>query len=422
MKILIINYRYFVSGGPERYLFNLQDLLQLKGHEVIPFSIHYAKNVETEYSKYFVPSLSKSDEVYFKDQTWNISSLLKTLERSFYSQEVYRSLEKLIEEQKPDCAIVLHYLRKLSPAVLVALSKHNIPFVVRISDFAMICPNAHMIREGKICELCVSGNLANSVRYKCIQNSYSASLINYIAMHYHSLKGYFDLVPKFIVPSSFTKRKMIEAGFSSEKLVHVPTFVYPESASSMVKKKRIIYVGRVEYIKGVSVLLNAVRILKTDHNDESFEVVIVGDGTPAYVEELKMFVRHHHLENVQMIGNVSKEQVVELLKESMISIAPSLWYDNMPNAVLESLACGTPVIASSHGSFPDIVIDKETGFLFEPGNANDLAQKIGQLINNFSLCQQMGENARQFVTLHHSPEKHYAELMEVFSTINSERN
>ena len=53
MKILLVNYRYFISGGPEKYMFNIKRVLEEKGHEVIPFSVHSNRNVETEYSRYF---------------------------------------------------------------------------------------------------------------------------------------------------------------------------------------------------------------------------------------------------------------------------------------------------------------------------------------------------------------------------------
>ena len=67
MKIIIVNYRYFVSGGPERYLFNVMDLLQKNGHEVIPFSIKNKLNKASEYDGYFMEPVSKDDEVYFSE-------------------------------------------------------------------------------------------------------------------------------------------------------------------------------------------------------------------------------------------------------------------------------------------------------------------------------------------------------------------
>ena len=62
MKTLIINYRYFISGGHERYMFDLIEILEKQGHEVIPFSIKSSRNIETPYEKYFAEPLGGQDE------------------------------------------------------------------------------------------------------------------------------------------------------------------------------------------------------------------------------------------------------------------------------------------------------------------------------------------------------------------------
>jgi len=67
MKIALVNYRYFISGGPERYLFNIKELLKSQGHEVIPFSVQHKKNVATEYEPFFLSPIGKGDEIYFSD-------------------------------------------------------------------------------------------------------------------------------------------------------------------------------------------------------------------------------------------------------------------------------------------------------------------------------------------------------------------
>ena len=67
MKILLVNYRYFISGGPEKYMFNIKKMLEDNGHEVIPFSIHSNKNVKTKYSKYFVEPIGGRDATYFDE-------------------------------------------------------------------------------------------------------------------------------------------------------------------------------------------------------------------------------------------------------------------------------------------------------------------------------------------------------------------
>lgn len=417
MKILIINYRYFVSGGPERYLFNLKNLLEDKGHEVIPFSVKYSKNYESEYSKYFVNPLSSEDEVYFKDQTWNITSIKKTLERVFYSKEVYDSLSNLIKDTKPDFAIVLHYLRKLSPSVLTALNDSKIPFVVRLSDFAMVCPNAHLIKGDQICELCIKGNLLNSVRYKCVQNSLGASVVNYLATKYHEFKRYYDLIPYFIVPSSFTRGKMIEAGWDSKILIHTPTFVTIPSDVTVRKKNKILYIGRLDKNKGIHILLDAIKYIQTNYSLKDVEYIITGDGEAGYVERLKNFAEKNNLKSVKYLGHVDKSVIDSHIIESVALITPSIWYDNMPNAVLESFALGTPVIASNLGSLPELVVDKKTGLLFEPGNSKDLAAKIVQLVEQPNLALELGRNAYEFVKEFYSADKHYEKLMDIYSRL-----
>lgn len=415
MKILIINYRFFISGGPERYMFNLIDLLESKGHKVIPFSIRYSKNLPSKYSHYFADPLSNENEIYFKEQKLNLKSIIKTLERSFYSKEVYNKLKELINDTKPDFAIVLHYLKKLSPSVLVALNDSKIPFFVRLSDYLMICPNAHLFRSNKICELCVKGNFINSIIYKCVQNSYAASIVHYLATKYHKYKKYFDLIPHFAIPSKFMLNKMIEAGYDQKRLTHLPTFIEPNQGCSGDKKKRIVFVGRIERVKGVHLLLEAIKIIKETQNIEP-ECLIIGEGDHNYYSELKLFASKNNLTNVKFLGKKERDEIYSILRESALTVTPSLLYDNQPNSVLESLANGTPVIAPNHGSFTELIQNGKTGFLFEPGNSYDLAKKIYQLYNVNNL-KEFSENCIKYIKEYHSPETHYNKILEIFDKI-----
>ena len=419
MKILLINIRYGYIGGPERYLFNLKRLLENNNHEVIPFSIKYPINEPTVYDKYFASPLSDSDSVYFKDQKTNIKSLIKTIERNFYSKEVEINLSNLIKDTKPDFAIVLLYLRKLSPAVLVALNKNKIPFAVRMSDFGMICPNLNLFRANNICELCKNGNLFNSVRYKCVHDSYAASLVNYLATKYHYSKQYFDLIKHFISPSRFLINKMMEGGYIREKFYHIPTFAYPiEQQNTNKIQNQIVYSGRIEYVKGVHVLLSGINILKRKHHIK-LTLKIAGNGDEKYIESLKKYCSEQSLDNVEFLGNLKKNSLQNLLQESTFFVIPSLWYDNLPNAALESLACQTAVIASNHGCFPEFVIENKTGLLFKPGDAEDLSEKMKFLLENPYKCNEMGRDGLEFIKENHSPQKHYEKLMQTIEKIKS---
>jgi glycosyltransferase involved in cell wall biosynthesis len=416
MKILIINYRFYISGGPERYMFNLIDLLESKGHTIIPFSINYDKNHTTDYSDYFVDPLTSSSEVFFKEHRLNAQNILRILSRSFYSKNVYNKLSKLIDDTKPDFAIVLHYLKKLSPAVLQALNDKNIHYFVRISDFLMICPNAHLIREDKICELCIKGGLFNSVKYKCVQDSFGASVVHYLATKYHGYKKYFKNIRFFAVPSKFTMAKMIEGGVGSDKLVYLPTFIRAKKGNDKIlKKNQIVFVGRLERTKGVHILLEALyEISKNKYAD--FKTLIIGDGNKEYVEELKSFITNYDLRDVHFLGRLEKEDVELKFAESLCSVAPSIWYDNMPNSVLESFANGTPVIVPEHGSFIEIVKNGSNGLFFNPSNSKDLSNKILMMLTELDI-NKMAENCINYIESNHNPDDHYTKILNIYNKI-----
>ncbi|MBI2968172.1 MAG: glycosyltransferase family 4 protein [Bacteroidetes bacterium] len=419
MKILLINIRYQYIGGPERYLFNLKQLLELNHHEAIPFSVDYPSNEPTPYRQYFVKPLSSDRSVYYKEQKWTIKSFKRTLERNFYSAEVENNLDRLIKDTKPDFAIVLLYLRKLSPSVLVALSKNKLPFIVRLSDFGLICPGSNLFRNGSFCELCIRGNLVNSVRYRCVHGSLPASAVNYFATLYHKRKKYFDLVKYFVSPSRFLIRKMAEGGWDENRFVHLPSFVFPpEKSGSSKKTRQIIYSGRIEFIKGVHHLLEAIKILSQE-GENSITLKIAGNSDEAYRDALLDYIRQNRLTGIEFAGNLNKQGLMKLLSESAFSVNTSLWYENLPNAVLESMACGTPVIAPDHGSFPEMVTDGNSGLLYRTNDVPDLARKIKQMLNNAELTRKMGDNARSFIDEFHSPEKHYRTLMTIIQRVTN---
>ena len=71
MKICLVNYRYFVSSGPERYMFAVKWLLEERGHEVIPFSVRYRQNDPSPWERYFAPPIAGDDEVVFRQHSWS---------------------------------------------------------------------------------------------------------------------------------------------------------------------------------------------------------------------------------------------------------------------------------------------------------------------------------------------------------------
>jgi len=417
VKICLVNYRYFVSSGPERYMFGVKRLLEARGHEVIPFSVRYRQNEPSPWERYFVPPIAGDDQIMFRQHSWSLSSVRRALERAFYSREVYEALSRELRDARPDVAYVLHYMRKLSPSVLTALRAHDVPIVVRFSDFAMVCPQAHMVREDRVCELCVGRRPWPSVRYRCVQGSFGASAVNALAMEYARRKGFFGLVDAFVAPSDIMRQKMVQGGLSASMIHHLPTFVKARPARlCRLRERRICYAGRVERIKGIEVLLDAVELLRSRGVGHDVEVVIAGDMSTPTGEAIRARLRQRPIPGVALPGQLDEAAVIELLQSSLASVVPSLWYENMPNSLLESLACGTPVIASDLGSMRDILHGTGAGLLFRAGDPVALANALRTALAE-PCAETMGERAQELVRERHDPDRHVDALIDLLGSV-----
>ena len=417
MRICLVNYRYFVSSGPERYLFAVKRLLEERGHEVVPFSVRYRQNEPSPWERYFVPPIAGDDEIMFRQHTWSVSAVRRAVARAFSSREVYDALSRELHDARPDVAYVLKYERKLSPSVLTALHDHGVPIVVRLSDFALVCPQQHLVRDDRVCELCVGRRPWPSVRYRCVQGSFGASAVNALAMEYARHKGFLDLVDAFVAPSDIMRQKMVQGGLPAAKIHQIATFVNarpgPVGAS---RGRRICYVGRVERIKGIDVLLDAVEVLRRGTEGHDVEVVIAGDMSTPTGEAIRARLRERPIPGVTLSGQLDEAAVTELLQSSRASVVPSLWYENLPNSLLESLACGTPVIASDLGSMHDILDGTGAGLLFRAGDPVALADALRTVLAS-PCAETMRERAQALVTEGHDPDRHVNALIDLLGSV-----
>ena len=420
MKILLANYRYFVSGGPERYMFNIKSALEQRGHEIIPFSIHYSKNEPTPYSRYFVPPLAGPDALMFRDHKWTARSFLKTLERTFYSREVERAISRLVADTRPDVAFVIHYLKKLSPALLVGMKKHDLPIAVMICDYLMMCPQPHFLRDGKACMLCARGNLWPSIRCRCVHGSLGASLIHYLSWRYHAHRHFFDLIDRFVLTNDFMLEQMTLAGWPREKMTVIPTLVAPgflEIGSSVCKASPpyVLYVGHMEPHKGTDVLIRAYGRLAAAGKTALPRLVLVGDAESEFGKRCRALAQELKLNSLlEFCGPKSADELKDLYHGALFTVFPSTCFENLPNVVIESLASGTAVIGSGHGSIGPLIRHGETGLLFKPGDDESLAEAILKGLES-GWAERAGAAAHTEAARLYAPDRHMELLLKTLT-------
>jgi glycosyltransferase involved in cell wall biosynthesis len=413
LKIIIVNYRYFISGGPERYLFNIQSILEENGHEVIPFSIKSKRNTASQYENYFLDPIG-DDEIYFKEyRKSNIKTVLKSLTRAFYSFEAERKLKALIKAVNPDLIYVLYYT-KISTSIFNAAAKSKIPVVNRISDFGQICANGLFFRpeQKDICSRCLTGSKLNAIRYKCVHGSYLYSAIKVASLKFQEISEVRKKIQAFVIPSNFTLEQFKLSGVPETKLVHIPTFFNYQSVDTNIQisyEPFALYIGRIEPEKGLLTLVKA-------FENTTFNLKIIGFSNTGFEDVLKEYLKDKN-HNIEFLGRKEFDQIQLYLSKCSFTIVPSEWYDNFPNTILESFAFKKCTIATDIGSLKEIVIDNETGLLFRIKDMENLKSKIEFLFANETICRKMGENAFDKLEKEYSAELHYKKLIKLFEKI-----
>tara|TARA_B100000768_G_scaffold156985_1_gene154804 strand:- start:1332 stop:2624 length:1293 start_codon:yes stop_codon:yes gene_type:complete len=429
MKIIIIHYRYYEAGGPERYLFNVMKMLSKKGHEVIPFSLDYPENKESKYSKFFPKPIIENFHINENEDRISFTDKLKIIKDSFFNKKVFNHLQSLIDDVNPDIAYVLQYGTKLSTSIFDVLSKNQIPVALRLSDYNLICAKNIFYRDGNICTECIS-NKYNSFIHKCVQNSLSKSIVYYAIQMFNDLRHFERKINAFIVPSLFTYDLLISVKqFKNSKVYHIPTFSNKLPTESSPKATvynlkfglKLCYVGRVAEDKGVDLLVDAVKLLLNKNINVSLD--IYGDYNSDYAKIQKQKVESLKTNSIFFKGYIKSNNVNKIYRKYHYCVIPSRCYDNMPNSLIESCANGIPVITSRIGSLDKLISDGFNGFKFESDNISSLASVIESLYSiDQNKYKTLSNNALSWVTEHCDIDNHYDKLITIFNKLIYEKN
>jgi glycosyltransferase involved in cell wall biosynthesis len=403
MNILVVNWSWYPTGGDWTYVENIIDLYAKKGHNVIPFSMKDDKNLPNAYSDYFIENID-----YKKVNKRSLTAGVKVVMKSIYSLEAQKNLERLLNDVKIDFAhinVIHHYI---TPTILKILKKRNIPIIWTLHEYTPICPDSIFVSHGQICEKCFGGAFYNCITHSCKKGSYLASTVAALENYVHKYLNYYAYVDYFVCPSVFQYEKYKQFNFFNEKLVqiyHGYSYAEVEKAKLVTKKsteKYIVFVGRLEKIKGAHTLLKAMQ------SNPDILLKIVGDGTQE--AGLKSFKQDNHLNNVEFLGKRAKQETLQIINGAEFLICPSECYEVLGFTVVEGMALGKPVIGAAIGGIPEMVINNHTGLLFEPGNFEQLSAHIKLLYENEGLVIEMGKNALKHINLLINNETHFKSL------------
>ncbi len=157
-------------------------------------------------------------------------------------------------------------------------------------------------------------------------------------------------------------------------------------------KQNILFLGRLEFRKGLNYLLKA--YLQVKQEIPNSRIIVVGPGTRLR-KRYEKWVRKHHLEgDVIFVGYVSEEDKPRYFKTADVYCSPATGRESQGIVLLEAMAVGRPVVASNIEGFAGVVTHGVDGLLVPPCNAEELAKALISLLGDEALRQRMGSEGR----------------------------
>jgi glycosyltransferase involved in cell wall biosynthesis len=348
MRILEINKFYFAKGGADKHFVDLVELLESTGNEVAVFSMRNANNKESRWKKYFVSLVGYTEGYSFKQK-------LKGIFRMFYSTEAKKKINVLLDKFKPDIVHIHNIYHQMSPSILFEIKKRKIPIVMTVHDYKLISPNHGLFLNGKTYNRCRNGKYYNCFLDKAVKNSYAKSFLAMLEAYWHGkiLKTFEKNVDRYIVPSKFAKRILLEEGVDEEKIIVLPHFIKKNKMKEEleISESYALYFGRLTREKGVQDLIKI------------FDTI---DGIRLYLagEMENNFVTKEN-DRIKYLGYLDQEQLANYIKNSICVVSGSKLPETFGLTAMEAIANGKPFLGYKSGAFPEIIENGFNGFLAE---------------------------------------------------------
>ncbi len=192
-----------------------------------------------------------------------------------------------------------------------------------------------------------------------------------------------------------------------------------------IKEKQLLFVGRFDNHKGGDVMLHA--FFEARKALPGLELVFIGpdrgfegEGERLSIEQFLAKYGYDRDEegmaSLSFLGRQDKQTINGFRASAHLTVVSSR-YETFGNVALEALACGSPLVCSNSGALPEIVLDEETGLLFDSEDSNQLAQQIQRLINSEELAQTLSHGALARAKATYSPEASAAETIAFFEKV-----
>jgi glycosyltransferase involved in cell wall biosynthesis len=373
MKIAYLTHQYFPHsvGGVEVYTQGLARRAAARGDDVRIITYHESPHgTPTHYGRRY----TQVDDIPVIEIHYNLSTAPLPAQAEYNNDFTAQQVCEELVEFQPDIVHVMHAM-KLSGSVLEVCYALDLPVIVTLADYWLICPRHTLLKwDGSLCE----GPKHRLYCVHCLQQTHGFATspahhrhfwqdIQAISRRNNYLREMMRHADRIIALSHFQKAMFLQNGYSQHQIdviehgLEVDGLTPP---SQLPDKPTILFIGSIVPHKGLHILLEAF----VQSPDLPFELHIYGDTsrlTP-YVEKVKSLSAGDS--RVSWKGTFPIEQQGQVLNGASVLAMPALWYENSPLVVKAALHLGIPVIASRIGTLIEMIVSPEVGWLVAPGD------------------------------------------------------
>jgi glycosyltransferase involved in cell wall biosynthesis len=386
MNVLLVHNFYQQPGGEDQVFAEEANLLENRGHRVGRLTMD-------------------NDSI---DGMGKLTVARKTI----WNREAQEALRQSIREIDANVVHFHNTFPLVSPAAYYAAHEQGAAVVQTLHNYRLICPTATFYRDGKVCEECLGRAVPwPGVLHACYRGNRLATATIAAMLAFHRAKRTWrDEVDIYIALTEFARSKFVEAGLPAEKIIVKPNFVDPDPGIGPGDGDFALFIGRLTEEKGVRTLMEAWKSL---YPRCGLQLKIAGDGPLRQVVE--EFCKGAPGAGIDFLGRRPLPEVYSMMGSARALMFPSEWYEGLPRTIVESLAKGTPVIASRLGSMTELIDHNRTGYLFEPGDREDLARQVEALLNQTDSARtQMRQAARLEYESRYTANQNYAVLIDSY--------
>lgn len=425
-------------AGAELYALRVARGLIARGHRVQVLCVS-SDNDQRAHG-----GIDASDEVYQEISVRRISrdraGTPDPIRASFDKPELENYLDTWIAELRPDVLhLVSGYL--LGSAPLRAAQRAGVPTVVTLTDFWFLCPTLQLLRgDGSLCPgpsplECARCLYDEQRRFRVIDQAAprAMQLLWRTANQIPILGNAFGL-PSRVSTLDTRIRELRDQLNGADAILAVTKFVADVHAANGIDRTRMVltsygvelesptplqahdeihfaFLGQVAPIKGVDVLIRALRQL--DSSQRRARLTIYGrlNALPAYARRLRELAADDPA--IVFAGEYPHSDLTRILNDTDVVVVPSLWYENAPHVILEAFAARRPVIGTNVGGIAEIVQDGKNGLLFERSSVTDLARAMQRILDEPELMERLAKG----IAPPHTPSQELDDVLDTYQRV-----